>query len=62
MSSLNKSLVQPHSIEAEFSVIGGLLLDNELFDEVSSKINEGDFYNFTHRLLFKHISELIESR
>lgn len=61
MSSLNKSLVQPHSIEAEFSVIGGLLLDNELFDEVSSKINEGDFYNFTHRLLFKHISELIEA-
>ncbi|HDL1113076.1 MULTISPECIES: replicative DNA helicase [Pasteurellaceae] len=61
MASLNKSLVQPHSIEAEFSVIGGLLLDNELFDEVSSKINEGDFYNFTHRLLFKHISELIEA-
>lgn len=43
MFSLNKSLVQPHSIEAEFSVIGGLLLDNELFDEVSSKINEGIF-------------------
>uniref|UniRef100_UPI00403E15FE replicative DNA helicase n=1 Tax=Pasteurella multocida TaxID=747 RepID=UPI00403E15FE len=61
MASLNKSLVQPYSIEAEFSVIGGLLLDNELFDEVSSKINEGDFYNFTHRLLFKHISELIEA-
>ncbi|MGX2949655.1 replicative DNA helicase [Ursidibacter sp. B-7004-1] len=61
MASLNKSLIQPHSIEAEFSVIGGLLLDNELFDEVSSKINEGDFYNFTHRLLFKHISELIEA-
>ncbi|AET15289.1 replicative DNA helicase [Pasteurella multocida 36950] len=36
-------------------------MDNELFDEVSSKINEGDFYNFTHRLLFKHISELIEA-
>lgn len=61
MASLNKSLIQPHSIEAEFSVIGGLLLDNELFDEVSSKINERDFYNFTHRLLFKHISELIEA-
>ncbi|MEG9490655.1 replicative DNA helicase [Mannheimia indoligenes] len=61
MDSLNKSLIQPHSIEAEFSVIGGLLLYNELFDEVSSKINEGDFYNFTHRLLFKHISELIEA-
>ena len=35
--------VPPHSLEAEQSVIGGLMLDNRAWDEVADIINEKDF-------------------
>lgn len=48
----------PHSIEAEQSIIGGLMLDNQVWDKVSSKICEADFYRAEHRILFRAISDL----
>ena len=36
--------VPPHSIEAESSVLGGLLLDNNAWDRVGDLLKEGDFY------------------
>ena len=48
----------PHSIEAEQSIIGGLMLDNQVWDKVSSKICEADFYRAEHRILFRSISDL----
>ncbi len=50
----------PHSIEAEQSVLGGLLLDNEAFDRVADILREADFYRLDHRLIWQRISLLIE--
>jgi len=51
----------PHSVEAEQSVLGGLLLDNSAWDKIGDFISEADFYRADHRLLYQHISRLIES-
>lgn len=50
----------PHSVEAEQSLIGGLLLDNTVWDRVADLISEVDFYRDDHRRVFRHISKLIE--
>lgn len=52
--------VPPHSIEAEQSVLGGLLLDNQAWDQIGDVLRAEDFYRQDHRLLFHSISELIE--
>ncbi len=51
--------VPPHSIEAESSVLGGLLLDNAAWDRVGDLLKEGDFYRFEHQLIFTAVSTLI---
>jgi len=51
--------VPPHSVEAEQSVLGGLLLDNNALDRISDLIGENDFYRFDHRLIWQHIARLI---
>lgn len=48
----------PHSIEAEQSIIGGLLLSNQAWDAVSTKLCEADFYRSEHRILFRAIHSL----
>lgn len=50
----------PHSIEAEQSFIGGLLLDNSAWDRVGDLVSEGDFYRDDHKRIFRHISKLVE--
>jgi replicative DNA helicase len=50
----------PHSLEAEQSVLGGLLLDNETWDRVAEKVVAQDFYTRSHRLIFETIGALIE--
>ena len=52
--------VPPHSIEAEQSVLGGLLLDNTAFDRVGDLLREEDFYRFDHRLIWQQIVRLVE--
>ena len=52
--------VPPHSIEAEQSVLGGLLLDNTAWDKVADVVTERDFYRHDHRLIFRSISILAE--
>ena len=42
----------PHSLEAEQSVLGGLMLDNERWDNVSERVVANDFFNRSHRLIF----------
>jgi replicative DNA helicase len=53
--------VPPHSVEAEASVLGGLLLDNEAWDKVGDLLTEGDFYRFEHKVVFNVISSLINA-
>lgn len=48
----------PHSAEAEQAIIGGLMLDNQAWDKISSKLCESDFYRTEHRILFRAISAL----
>ncbi|WP_166839025.1 replicative DNA helicase [Rheinheimera pleomorphica] len=51
----------PHSIEAEQSVLGGLMLDNEAWDRVAEKVVEQDFYLRAHRFIFAAMSRLAEA-
>jgi replicative DNA helicase len=51
--------VPPHSIEAEQSVLGGLLLDNAAFDRITDVVGEDDFYRFDHKIIWQHITRLI---
>jgi replicative DNA helicase len=50
----------PHSIEAEQSVLGGLLIDNGAFDKIADIVSDSDFYRDDHRRIFRHITRLIE--
>ena len=51
--------VPPHSIEAEQSVIGGLLLDNAAWDRIADVMSHSDFYRYDHRIIYEHIGKLI---
>ncbi|NML14315.1 replicative DNA helicase [Azohydromonas caseinilytica] len=53
--------VPPHSIEAEQSVLGGLLLDNGAWDRAGDTLAEGDFYRYEHRLIYAAIGGLISA-
>ncbi|TAJ20776.1 MAG: replicative DNA helicase [Rugosibacter sp.] len=48
----------PHSVEAEQSLIGGLLLDGRAWDRVADVVRETDFYRDDHRRIFRHITLL----
>jgi replicative DNA helicase len=51
--------VPPHSIEAEQSVLGGLLLDNLAWDRAADLLTESDFYRYEHRQIYAAISALV---
>jgi replicative DNA helicase len=51
--------VPPHSIEAEQSVLGGLLLDNGAADRIADFLSGDHFYSDAHRLLYNAIMQLI---
>ncbi|MEY4654552.1 MAG: replicative helicase [Pseudomonadota bacterium] len=53
--------IPPHSIEAESSVLGGLLLDNQAWDRVADLLSAGDFYRYEHRLIFQAVHTLIDA-
>ena len=50
--------VPPHSLAAEQSVLGGLMLDNQCWDNVADKVSVEDFYRKDHRLIYETIAEL----
>jgi len=51
--------VPPHSLEAEQSVLGGLLLDNAAADRIGDLLFKPDFYNDAHREVFAAIMDLV---
>ncbi len=53
--------VPPHSIEAESSVLGGLLLDNSAWDRMGDLLVDGDFYRHEHQLIYAAIGALINA-
>ena len=48
----------PHSVEAEQSVLGGLMLDNSGWDRIADLVHSGDFYRRDHQLIFEAIGTL----
>ncbi|MFZ5493070.1 MAG: replicative DNA helicase [Pseudomonadota bacterium] len=54
--------VPPHSIEAEQSVLGGLLLEGSAWDLVSDRLVEDDFYRQDHRLIYQAIRRVYDQQ
>jgi len=50
----------PYSLEAEQAVLGGLMIDNATWDQVSDVVMEADFYRADHRLIYSAIFDLAE--
>jgi replicative DNA helicase len=56
--SVEKLKIPPHSIEAEQSVLGSMLIDPESWDKVAEIVTEHDFYNRSHQIIYKAILRL----
>ncbi len=59
-SQLDALKLPPHSVEAEQSVLGGILLDTSAWDKIADLLSEQDFYRHEHRLIWRHIGRLTE--
>ncbi len=55
------TLPAPHNIEAERGVLGAMLLDNELIDELLHIVRSDDFHQDSHRAIFEGMCELHEA-
>ncbi|AQA16865.1 replicative DNA helicase [Halioglobus japonicus] len=60
-SDIARIKMQPHSLEAEQSVIGGLLLAAEGWDSVAEEVAASDFYKPAHRDIFREIAVLADA-
>ena len=61
MNAPNFIKLPPHSIEAEQSLIGGLIIDGRAWDRIADIVTEADFYRDDHRRIFGHIRKMIET-
>jgi replicative DNA helicase len=52
----------PYSVQAEQSVLGGLMLDNATWDTVADRVGEEDFYRRDHQLIFRAIKQLADKQ
>ncbi|XBC37629.1 MAG: replicative DNA helicase [Buchnera aphidicola (Meitanaphis microgallis)] len=59
-NQIEERITLPYSLEAEQSILGGLMLDNEQWDCVTEIITEDDFFSFPHRLIFKEMQYLLD--
>ena len=59
--NIEKLKVPPHSIEAEQSVLGSMLIDPESWDKVAELVTETDFYNRSHQTIFRAIVRLLNT-
>ena len=56
---LDRLKLPPHSLEAEQSVLGGLMLDNDAADKIGDVVTAEDFYSEAHRIVYRQIVQLI---
>ena len=54
-----EALTPPHSVEAEQSVLGALLIDGVAWDQVADVVRAEDFYRPDHRLIFDAFAQLV---
>ncbi|MEY4769033.1 MAG: replicative helicase [Pseudomonadota bacterium] len=59
-AAVDTSKITPHSLPAEKSVLGGLMLHNAAWDKIADKITAGDFYDKNHQRIFASITALAE--
>ncbi|MFC4701398.1 replicative DNA helicase [Glaciecola siphonariae] len=59
--SIEKLNIPPHSIEAEQSVLGSLMISPDAWDKVANVLIESDFYNRSHRIIYASILRLINA-
>lgn len=59
-TQLDQIKLPPHSVEAEQSVLGGLLLEASALDKIADLVTDDDFYRQEHRLIFRQIVRLSE--
>ncbi|XBC38145.1 MAG: replicative DNA helicase [Buchnera aphidicola (Floraphis choui)] len=60
-NQIKKNTILPHSLEAEQSILGGLMLDNGQWDCISEKITENDFFCIPHQLIFREMQYLLDN-
>lgn len=48
----------PHFVEAEQSILGGVMLNHEAWEKVAGRVCEEDFYRQEHRILYSALREL----
>lgn len=60
-AQLEQIKLPPHSVEAEQSVLGGLLLEGSALDKIIDLVTDDDFYRREHRLIFRQIVRLNET-
>ncbi|MCW5197461.1 replicative DNA helicase [Buchnera aphidicola] len=58
-NNVKKNKKLPHSIEAEKSVLGGLMLNNKKWNKIEKIVTEKDFFNPLHKIIFKEMKKLI---
>lgn len=59
------SRIPPQNLEAEQSLLGSLMIDSSVYDDIvdsENPITEADFYSPNHRTIYRHIVQLIESQ
>ncbi len=56
-SDIAQLKVPPHSLEAEQSVLGGLMIANDAWDRVADMVSDADFYRPEHRLIFRRMAQ-----
>ena len=59
--NVEKLKVPPHSIEAEQSVLGSMLIDPDSWDKVAELVTDTDFYNRSHQIIFRAITRLLNA-
>lgn len=61
VDSTARAVEPPHSMDVEQAVLGGLMLDNDRWDDVALILSESDFYSGNHRLIYRQMRTLIEN-
>jgi replicative DNA helicase len=59
-TQLDQIKLPPHSVEAEQSVLGGLLLEATALDKITDLLQPDDFYRHEHRIIYRQVVRLSE--
>ncbi|HEY0664826.1 MAG TPA: replicative DNA helicase [Gallionella sp.] len=59
-AQIDQIKLPPHSVEAEQSVLGGLMLDSTALDKIADLVSDEDFYRQEHRMIYRQVVRLSE--